>query len=729
MQKNQNSQLPLEQLREIRIDKLKKLRELGIDPYPSKSTIKRISCKKSRERKIGENVEIAGRITGLRDFGKLCFLDITDESGSIQISVKSENLKKSDVEVYKLFDIGDFIEASGKLFKTKSGEVTVEVFEIKLLSKSVRPFPSKHFGIQDEEERYRQRYVDLAMNSELKDLFRKKALFWNTIREFLRNEGFLEVETPVLENATGGADATPFVTHHQALDIDVYLRISMGELWQKRLMVAGFEKTFEIGRQFRNEGLSREHLQDYTQMEFYWAYANYEDSMALVEKMYKEVAKKTFGTLKFKIGEHNVNFDKKWERLDYVDTVKKGTGIDITKSTEDDLKKKLKELTVKFSESDKKGRLIDLLWKTVRKEISGPAFLVGHPVEVSPLAKRIPGREGYTERYQIILAGSEMGNGYSELNDPIDQAERFEKQQKMRDEGDDEAQMHDEDFVRALEYGMPPVTGFGVSERLFSFLADKSVRECVLFPLLKPEGFVKQNTKISHGSLENDDKYSISSAVKSDFPGILYAYTIVKDVDIAKSNPELEALKKKVTTDFEDMKLEDIDSISPISSYRELFTATGTDLHSKRPSPDALLRRIVQGKGLYNVNTAVDAYNLAVLETSVGLGGFDFDKIAEPVTLRYSQAGEKMRLLGDDKVTTLRDKQIVYSDANQPITVDMNYRDIDETKITLKTKNIILFADGAPGISENEVVEALEKGMDYIKNFCGGKSSEIVVIR
>ena len=729
MQKNQNSQLPLEQLREIRIDKLKKLRELGIDPYPSKSTIKRISCKKSRERKIGENVEIAGRITGLRDFGKLCFLDITDESGSIQISVKSENLKKSDVEVYKLFDIGDFIEASGKLFKTKSGEVTVEVFEIKLLSKSVRPFPSKHFGIQDEEERYRQRYVDLAMNSELKDLFRKKALFWNTIREFLRNEGFLEVETPVLENATGGADATPFVTHHQALDIDVYLRISMGELWQKRLMVAGFEKTFEIGRQFRNEGLSREHLQDYTQMEFYWAYANYEDSMALVEKMYKEVAKKTFGTLKFKIGEHNVNFDKKWERLDYVDTVKKGTGIDITKSTEDDLKKKLKELTVKFSESDKKGRLIDLLWKTVRKEISGPAFLVGHPVEVSPLAKRIPGREGYTERYQIILAGSEMGNGYSELNDPIDQAERFEKQQKMRDEGDDEAQMHDEDFVRALEYGMPPVTGFRVSERLFSFLADKSVRECVLFPLLKPEGFVKQNTKISHGSLENDDKYSISSAVKSDFPGILYAYTIVKDVDIAKSNPELEALKKKVTTDFEDMKLEDIDSISPISSYRELFTATGTDLHSKRPSPDALLRRIVQGKGLYNVNTAVDAYNLAVLETSVGLGGFDFDKIAEPVTLRYSQAGEKMRLLGDDKVTTLRDKQIVYSDANQPITVDMNYRDIDETKITLKTKNIILFADGAPGISENEVVEALEKGMDYIKNFCGGKSSEIVVIR
>jgi lysyl-tRNA synthetase class 2 len=260
----------------------------------------------------------------------------------------------------------------------------------------------------------------------------------------------------------------------------------MGELWQKRLMVAGFNKTFEIGRQFRNEGLSREHLQDYTQMEFYWAYANYEDSMALVEEMYKYVAKETFGKLEFDINGHKINMGGKWKKIDYTETIKKEMGIDISKATNEDLKKKLNELKIKHEKNVGRGRLIDLLWKVVRKTVSGPVFLVGHPVEVSPLAKRIEGNPNFVEQYQVILAGSEMGKGYSELNDPIDQANRFEEQQKLRDEGDVEAQMNDWDFVRALEYGMPPVSGFGVSERLFSFLADKPIKETVLFPLLRP---------------------------------------------------------------------------------------------------------------------------------------------------------------------------------------------------------------------------------------------------
>ncbi len=252
-------------------------------------------------------------------------------------------------------------------------------------------------------------------------------------------------------------------------------------------MVGGFEKTFEIGRQFRNEGLSREHLQDYTQLEFYWAYANYEDSMKLVEEMYKYVAKETFGKLKFKINKFDIDLSKSWERIDYTKTILKHTGVDISKAKTDEIKSKLKELNVPNEKSATKGRLIDALWKTIRRKIAGPAFLINPPVEVSPLAKRMEDRPDFAERYQIIIAGSEVGNGYSELNDPVDQAERFEEQQKMRDKGDQEAQMHDEDFVRALEYGMPPVTGFGVSERLFSFLADRPIRETVLFPLLKPE--------------------------------------------------------------------------------------------------------------------------------------------------------------------------------------------------------------------------------------------------
>jgi lysyl-tRNA synthetase class 2 len=290
-----------------------------------------------------------------------------------------------------------------------------------------------------------------------------------------------------LETVAGGADANPFVTHHEALDIDLYLRISMGELWQKRLMVAGFDKTFEIGRQFRNEGISREHLQDYTQMEFYWAYADYEGSMKLVEQMYKYVAEKTFGTLQFKIGQFDVDLSKPWEIIDYSQTVLDQTGVDLSKATVEDLKSKLKELKVEFGKNDDRARLIDLLWKTVRKSIAGPVFLTGHPVEVSPLAKRMPDRPEFVERYQVILAGSEMGNGYSELNDPVDQADRFAQQQDMRDKGDEDAQMNDTDFVTALEFGMPPVSGFGVSERLFSFLADLPIREAVLFPLLRPE--------------------------------------------------------------------------------------------------------------------------------------------------------------------------------------------------------------------------------------------------
>ncbi len=473
-------------VKEDRISKLEEIKKLGVNPYPSKVNFKREDISEALE-KEGKEVGIAGRVLGWRGHGNVVFADLIDESGKMQAFFQKKNLADK-FKFLKLVDLGDFIAVKGEVFKTIAGEISVNVSDFQLLTKSIRPLPSIWFGLKDEEERYRRRYVDLILNENLKDLFRKKALFWQSMRSFLIEKGFLEVETPVLENTAGGADANPFVTHHNALDIDLYLRISMGELWQKRLMVGGFEKTFEIGRQFRNEGISREHLQDYTQMEFYWAYTNYEDSMELVEEMYKHVAEKTFGKLTFDINGHKVDLGKKWERIDYTTTIKKETGVDISKANESEIKSKLKELNIGFGNKDSKSRLIDLLWKQVRKTVSGPAFLVGHPVEISPLAKRMEENPDFVERYQVILAGSEMGNGYSELNDPIDQKERFEEQQEMRDKGDDEAQMEDDDFVRALEYGMPPVTGFGVSERLFSFLADLPIRESVLFPLLRPEG-------------------------------------------------------------------------------------------------------------------------------------------------------------------------------------------------------------------------------------------------
>lgn len=693
----------LSEIRNIRLQKLDKLRSLGIDPYPSKYSREFIPIDLSRKSK--KEVDVVGRLWSFREHGNVIFADLRDASGQIQLMFQKKVLG-DNFKTLKLLDSGDFLGVSGNIITTQAGEITIDVLTYELLSKSLRPVPDDWNEIKDEETRYRQRYVDLMSNQELRDMFVAKSKFWNSMRSYLIKKDFLEVETPVLENISGGADASPFITHHNALDIDLYLRISMGELWQKRLMVAGFEKTFEIGRQFRNEGIDREHLQDYTQMEFYWSYANYEDSMNLVEEMYKHVANEAFGTLKFKIESHIVDLSKPWKKIDYCKIILEKTGKDLKKNP-------------------LPAREMDQLWKSVRKSISGPVFLVGHPVEVSPLAKRQSDNPKFVQRYQVIFAGSEMGNGYSELNDPVDQAERFESQQKMRDAGDDEAQMYDHDFVRALEYGMPPVTGFGVSERLFSFLANKSVRETILFPLLRPE-YEPVKTKPQKTS---DGVYAISSEVKQKFPGVSFTYTIIRGVKIKKTNEELEQLKKLTVMSRKDLTLEEVSEIPPIKTYRQMLKSTGVDTGSRRPSPEALIRRIVQGKNLYNINTAVDAYNIAVIETAIGLGGFDFANISEPVSLRFAKAGEEMHLLGDEEITKTKEGELVYADAEKLLTLDLNYRDIDATKITEKTKDIILFADGGPDIDSKDVVSALEKGASYIMKFCGGEKSETKLIQ
>jgi len=485
----------LEEIRATRLAKLEKLKAEGKNPYPASTsrTHEVVSALEQYEQlaEKGERVVLSGRVMSLRPQGGLIFFHFEDGSGRMQALLKKgEKVADNDFDMFaETVDVGDFVEVSGTLFTTKRNEKTVQVENWTMLSKSLRPLPDKWHGLQDTEERFRRRYLDILFNPEVKDLIQKRAIFWNATREFLINEGFMEVETPVLETTTGGADARPFKTHHNALDIDVYMRISAGELWQKQLMVAGFPKTFEIGRIFRNEGISPEHLQDYTQMEFYWAYADSKKGMELVERLYKHVAMETFGTLKFTIGAFEVDLGKKWELYDYRATIKEIAGVDITITELKKIEERLKELGVEY---DKKGwnmyRAMDTLWKYCRKQIAGPGFLVGTPKSLSPLSKSDPENLDLTLRFQPIIAGSELGNGYSELNDPIDQAERFAEQEKMREAGDDEAQMNAREFVEALEYGMPPTCGFGFSERVFAFLANKPVREAQIFPLLRPKG-------------------------------------------------------------------------------------------------------------------------------------------------------------------------------------------------------------------------------------------------
>jgi len=370
--------------------------------------------------------------------------------------------------------------------KTKRGEITVLATNLTPLAKALQSLPEKWHGLKDVEARLRQRYVDLMMDSEVRQLFMKKSIFWHTVREQLIKAGFMEVDTPALEVVAGGADANPFKTHHDALDQDFYLRISL-ELPLKRLLVGGFEKVFEIGKVFRNEGIDTEHLQDYDMCEFYWAYANYEDMMDFTQKMYQEIVKSVTGSLKTTYDGKEVDWAGEWPRKDYFELIKETSGEDLAGVTDTKaLRKLLEKHKVRYEESMGAGRLIDLFWKKlVRPKVQGPLFLINHPVEVSPLAKRDPKNPERVQRTQIIVAGSELGNGFSELNDPADQRARFEEQAKLRAAGDSEAMMLDEDFITALEYGMPPAAGFGFSERLFSFIMDKPIRETVLFPPMK----------------------------------------------------------------------------------------------------------------------------------------------------------------------------------------------------------------------------------------------------
>lgn len=478
-----------EDILQTKLDKLKNIQEAGIDAYPEKNE-RTLTNGEALEKfdELGEKeITLVGRVRSFRPMGGSTFAHIEDETGKIQVFLNKNNL---DEAKYKLFaknvEIGDFVQVSGKLFKTKQDEKTLEARDWKMLAKNIRPIPTEYFGLKDEEALLRKRYLDLMMNPETREIFRKKNVFWQTIRKYLVTNGFLEVQTPVLEHIPGGADAEPFVTHHNALDQDFFMRISL-ELPLKRLLVGGYEKVFEIGRVFRNEGVDREHLQEFDHMEFYWAYSDLQKGMEFSEKLYKEIVFSVLGGYEHEYENEKINWNVDFPVVDYFTEFEKETGIDLSGEVSvEQLKAKADELSIKYEAGYSKGRMIDTIYKkTVRQKLIQPCFLVGHPIEVSPLAKKDPQDPKKVLRFQIVAGRSELCNAFGELNDPIDQRSRFEQQMKMRAAGDKEAQMIDEDFVEALEYGMPPAFGFGMSERLFAFIMNKSVRETVIFPPVK----------------------------------------------------------------------------------------------------------------------------------------------------------------------------------------------------------------------------------------------------
>ena len=478
----------MEEIYAAKLKKLNALKEAGVDPYPAKVPRDFDIAELKNNFKKYENkkaVSVAGRIMAIRGQGAILFVVLFDGTGSIQAIIKKDEMSDADFSLFtETTDIGDFISVTGTVMLSKTEEKSVLVLKWMMAAKSLLPLPEKWHGLQDMEERYRRRYLDFLMNEELRDLIVKKSKFWDVTRNFMKEKGFLEVETPTLEITTGGAEARPFKTHHNDFDLDMYLRISVGELWQKRLMAGGFPKTFEIGRIYRNEGTSPEHLQEFTNLEFYWGYADYKMGMELVKELYVDIAQKVFGKTKFEYNGHTFDLADDWQEIDYSSEIKKQTGINIEEATEEEMKDKCNELKITY-QGENKERLIDTLWKYCRKNISGPAFVVNHPKIIAPLSKLNP--DGITtQKFQPIIGGSEVGNGYSELNDPIDQKERFEAQGKMIEAGNEEAMMPDLEFVEMLEYGMPPTCGFGFGERLFAILAGKPIRELQTFPFMRP---------------------------------------------------------------------------------------------------------------------------------------------------------------------------------------------------------------------------------------------------
>lgn len=497
MTKEENRLMDEQEVNEIlkvRREKLSKLRENGKNPFIIEKYERKHHSQEiieNFEQLEGTNTSIAGRIISKRGHGKASFADIQDMQGRIQIYVRLDKIGQENYEEYKTYDIGDIIGVEGEIFRTRKGEISIKAARVQLLTKSLQPLPEKWHGLKDQDLRYRQRYVDLIVNPEVKEIFRKRTKIIKKIREFLDNKDYLEVETPILNTIAGGANARPFITHHNTLDIDMYLRIA-NELYLKRLVIGGFDKVYEMGRMFRNEGMSPKHNPEYTAIELYEAYTDYHTMMEITENLVEYLAREVLGTTVVTYGDREIELKAPWKRISMHELVAEKTGIDFMKARNDEEARSLaKDLNkIQNLKTLTKGQIINEAFEEYcEEEIVQPTFVMHHPVDVSPLAKRNPDNPEITNRFEAFIYGREIANGFSELNDPVDQKQRFLSQLEAREAGDEEAHMMDEDFIHALEIGLPPTAGLGIGiDRLIMILTNThSIRDVLLFPTMKPE--------------------------------------------------------------------------------------------------------------------------------------------------------------------------------------------------------------------------------------------------
>lgn len=556
----------------IRRNSMEQLRQMGIEPYPAAEYETNAYSKEIKE-SFKDDAEprqvcIAGRIMSRRIMGKASFMELQDSEGRIQVYISrddicpDENKDLYNVVFKKLLDIGDFVGIKGFVFRTQMGEISVHAQELTVLAKSLRPLPIVKYkdgvaydGFNDAEMRYRQRYVDLVVNEGVKDIFIKRTKIFNSMRNFFNEHGYLEVDTPVLQSIPGGASARPFITHHNALDIPLYLRIA-NELYLKRLIVGGFEGVYEFSRNFRNEGMDRTHNPEFTAMEIYVSYKDYNWMMNFTERLLERICMDVLGTTVVKFGDKEINFKAPYKRISMIDAIKENTGIDITGMNEDQLREVCRQLGVEEDETMGKGKLIDEIFGAkCEGNYIQPTFITDYPIEMSPLTKKHRNNPELTERFELMVCGKEIANAYSELNDPIDQRERFQEQLRLSEKGDDEAMFIDQDFLRALEYGMPPTSGMGIGmDRLTMFLTgQESIQEVLFFPQMRPEKTVKKDSA---------EKYVAVGINKDWVPALQKAgYLTVESLKEANPNKvrqELCEINKKYKLELENPTAEDV---------------------------------------------------------------------------------------------------------------------------------------------------------------------------
>lgn len=717
------------QIDEIRKDReatLEKVRALGWDPYISKFDKKQtIAAALQME---GQEVQTAGRVVSSRTHGNIMFMDLRDPSGKIQLFFQKDMLGADSYKNLRHIDIGDHIGVSGKVMKTTAGEISIQPTSYTLLTKAMMPLPTE---LKDVETRYRKRYLDLLVNEEVRDAIAIRSKVISFFRQFMQDNGFMEVETPVLQPLYGGTTAKPFKTHHNALDAEFYLRIAP-ELYLKRLLVGGFERVFEIGKVFRNEGFSRSHNPEFTMFEFYWAYADYNDLMDFTEKMLSTVVREVKGSYKLMFEGQEYDFSPGWERKTFRDLFIEHLDIDLDiHNTEEKLAAIVKERNLLDEKVPGFAMLMDEVYKKhIRPNLKGPMFVIDHPVELMILAKRHAADPSKASSFQLLVNGAEFLTSYNELNDSQDQKQRWLDDMKEGEHGAEEFQILDEDYVEALSYGMPPTAGWGLGvDRFVAFLADQhAIKDVIMFPTMKPDGEKVPNLQVQIASFQGDSKYlNLAPEVKDTFQNVTVGYALVEGISVDKTHEELERLKAETTETYKNYTQEDIDDIPAIQSYRKVYEQTGVDLNSRKPSPEALLKRISEGKDLYTINTCVDAMNVVVLTHHISLGVFDADTMKLPAHLAFAKGGETVELIGGE-VKTVRQGELCYFDGNGVYNLDLNYRDSDRTKVTEKTKNLFINIEGVHDISKKEVQEALNEAIELIQRFCGGTVKETGIV-